>query len=59
MKKRRIVLDVSEEFKRRVFRYAWANGVSATSVIKLAVNQFMRQNPVYKEAEYGTGTDRT
>lgn len=50
--KKRIVIDVDDEFKERVFAYSRANGRSVTALMKLAALQYMRQNPVVKDGEH-------
>ena len=50
--KKRLVIDVDPGLKEIIYQYSRANGRSMQSMIKHAVLQYMRQNPVVKVGEY-------
>jgi len=52
MKKKRLVIDIDEGLKQIIYQYSRANGRSMQSMIKHAVLQYMRQNPLVKVGEY-------
>ena len=49
---KRLVLDVEEQFHTRVCNYCKAGGRTVKGMMRLAVEQFMTQNPVIPKNDY-------